>query len=136
MNRRQILTSGSALLASASGCLTNDTETHGVDRIDIANRHTTPLVTSTTIRKNGDVEYETETTVSAGDEVRIQEQWMREPAAYVITVSLSNDTEETLSTETLNERYELGNKCYEFEFVIDSEHQIRPHVGSEPCNTD
>jgi|GEM_PF-1627907 hypothetical protein len=135
MNRRHLLSLGCGLVCSLSGCLTSEDTTNGVDRIEISNKHSSELAVSTTIQKNGNTEYDSNTTIAAGDDVNIKKEWMNDPAEYIITVALSNGTEETLGTEDLNKRYELGDRCYEFDFVIDSEVKIRPHVGSEPCDT-
>lgn len=137
MKRRHFFALGSAFLVSATGCLTTNQATYGLDRIEISNKHTSEITITTTIQKNGNVKYESDTTLLPGNDSEIRDTWMQEPADYIVTVSLPNNLEKTLSTESLNQKYDdLGTgRCYEFDFVIDSKNEIRPHVGSEPCNT-
>jgi len=135
MERRRFLTLGSGPLFLLSGCMNENPTEYGLAKIHLSNRYSERRTVSVTVTKEGQPVYDGSHTIEPGDQIQLVKSWMGNTVDYTVTVSISEENQETVSTADLSNQYDLSeDDCFTLEFVIQTTGDLTTFLTGSSCN--
>ena len=135
MNRRTFIALSSSCILPFSGCLNDKLDIYPLTKIFVTNKYGSEVNINITICVGDEKVYESNEEIPPNTDVKIRKNWMGDSLNYIITVSLSENNKERITTSDISNRFELQeNNCIMLDFTIEANKQIAPFVTDTRCD--